>query len=249
MQPPFDIFRQEKDGNVLWLGLAGSLPEAEQRVADAMKDVSTSYLIVSQKSGKREVFCPQLTVDPAVRHQCLVYEGAPSKILPQLALVARARLADHYRCLYLNSPSMVAGMRSYLAAAGIDVLREADQGNLVLSSEQTLSDGRFDVDRMIQSLEEAVEQAVRDGYNGLWATGDMSWEFGAEREFDKLIAYETRLEQLFHRQPALCGVCQYHTETLSPEHLQQGLRLHPGIFLSGTLSRINLDYSSNHGVA
>lgn len=67
---------------------------------------------------------------------------------------------------------MVAGMRSYLAATGMDVAN-------------------------------ALDQALDDGYIGLWVTGDMTWEFGPEKNFAKLLEYEWRLEELFHRRPEL----------------------------------------------
>ncbi len=43
----------------------------------------------------------------------------------------------------------------------------------------TPADGSFDVPMMLANLEEALDQALRDGYKGLWATGDMTWEFGS----------------------------------------------------------------------
>jgi hypothetical protein len=33
---------------------------------------------------------------------------------------------------------------------------------------------------MMGTLEDALEQALVDGYGGLWATGDMNWEMGRE---------------------------------------------------------------------
>jgi hypothetical protein len=36
---------------------------------------------------------------------------------------------------------------------------------------------------MIGMLEGALHQALNDGYQGLWATGDLSREFGPERDF------------------------------------------------------------------
>ena len=171
--------------------------------------------------------------EPRARHRCVVYDGAPSKILSELAVVAHERLKDNYRCLYLNSPPMVAGMRNYLAALDIDVEREITKGSLVLSSERNyLVDGHFDVDRMMRTLEDAVEKALRDGYKGLWATGDMTWEFGPEKDFSKLVEYERRLDALFHRQGALYGICQYHKDTLPPKCSQQALRLHDDILLA-----------------
>lgn len=177
------------------------------------------------------------------RHQCLIYSGSPARHLPALAALIRAKVGERYRCLYLDSPTMIAGMRSYLAAAGVDVAREVGMGSLVLSSDQRhLVDGHFDVDLMVQSLEESVHQALTDGYRGLWASGDMSWEFGSTKEMTKLLEYEWKLEELFRRQPCLCGICQYHVDTLPVEAVGQGLLMHPSIFINETLSRVNRHY-------
>jgi len=46
-------------------------------------------------------------------------------------------------------------------------------------------------------LEAAVRQALSDGYRGLFATGDMTWEFGPDRDFKKLPEYELALQELF----------------------------------------------------
>jgi hypothetical protein len=182
-------------------------------------------------------------MEPALRHQCLIYEGAPSRHLQALAALAREKLRQNYRCLYLNSRPMVAGMGSYLAAAGIDVTHEVGHGNLILSSDQQhLADGRFDVERMMHTLEDALHQALRDGYVGLWATGDMTWEMGSEKDFPKLLQYECRLEKFFRGHPELSGICQYHADTLPREAMRQGLLVHPSIFISETLSLLNPHY-------
>ncbi len=65
---------------------------------------------------------------------------------------------------------------------------------------------------MVKMLEEALQQALHDGYQGLWATGDMS-RVGPERDFSRLHQYECRLEELFQQHPTLSGICQYHTDT------------------------------------
>ena len=138
---------------------------------------------------------------------------------------------------------MVTGMRSYLFAAGIDVTKEIVKGSLVLSSSNAhLVEGRFIVDRMLGMLKEALHQALHDGYQGLFATGDMSREFGPEKDFSKLLEYEWRLEELLQAHPALSGICQYHADTLRPEVLRHGLLTHSSLFINDTLSRLNPHY-------
>ena len=197
-----------------------------------------------ERAGAAESSSTQNIPIGPFRHQCLIYKGAPSRQLPALAATTRQMLGANYRCWYLNSPSMVAGMSSYLAAQGLDVAHEVSKTRLVLSSDQShLSDGNFDVDEMIGKLEDAVVQALRDGYQGLWATGDMSWEFGSERNLQKLLQYERQLEALFRRQPRLCGICQYHGDLLPHEILSQGQLTHRAVFINETLSRINPHYA------
>ncbi|MBA2541264.1 MAG: MEDS domain-containing protein, partial [Deltaproteobacteria bacterium] len=71
--------------------------------------------------------------------------------------------------------------------AGTDVEHELTRGALVLASDNDhLIDGRFVIDRMIDMLEAAVDEALADGYVGLFATGDMTWELGPRRIFRSL---------------------------------------------------------------
>ena len=152
------------------------------------------------------------------RHQCVIYDGSPARLLPAIAASITQRLRDNLRCLYLNSPAMVAGVRSYLFAAGVDPDDEVAKGRLILTSDQSqITDGYFDASVMIRQLEEAVSQAVKDGFDGLWATGDMGWEMGRDCDLKKLVDYEFQLEELFQRHTMLYGLCQYHHGTLSNE--------------------------------
>ena len=184
-------------------------------------------------------------MDPASRHQCLIYEGAPSRQLSALAEVARQKLDENRRCLYLNSQPMVAGMRSYLAAAGVDVAHESANGRLVLSSERHhLADGhQFDMERMIAALEDTLNQALKDGYEGLWATGDMTWELGPDKDFSKLLEYEWRLEEFLRANPRMGGICQYHVETIPCHIVREALCVHPSIFVNQTLALLNPVYT------
>jgi hypothetical protein len=177
----------------------------------------------------------------------MIYRGSPSKHLPALASTIARKLAENRRCLYLNTPAMVAGIRTYLFADGVDVSRETSKGALVLSAEQHLNDGCFDADQMLAMLSSAVDDALRAGYTGLWATGDMTWEFGHERNLAKLREYEIGLEELFQRQPALEGMCQYHIDTMPPDAVLDGLKSHRACYINQTLSVLNPYFAGADG--
>lgn len=190
-----------------------------------------------------------MPVAPAsARHQCFIYEGAPSSHLVDIAQTLLGKLRSNHRCLYLNSPPMVAGMRYYLAAAGLDLNDEVQSGRLVLSSDQShLVDGKFDVARMIRLLEDAVNQALTDEFVGLWASGDMSWEFGHESNLEKLAEYEHRLEDFMQENPGLSGICLYHRGTLPPHAIETALLTHPAVYVSASLSQLNSRYYQHLG--
>lgn len=184
-------------------------------------------------------------MSPASRHQCLIYDGAPSRQLPALASVLREKLEQNRRCMYLNSPPMVAGFKSYLAAEGVDVAQHTEKGSLVLSSDlhHLVGDWHFDVDRMIEMLQRALDQALADGYQGLFASGDMTWEFGPARDLSRLLEYEWRLERFLREHPQMEGICQYHAETLPRDVLRKGLLTHSHLFVNQTLTLLNPHYA------
>lgn len=141
---------------------------------------------------------------------------------------------------------MVAGMRSQLAASGLDPRAESERGSLILSSDQGhLVDGKFDVARMLRLLRDALQKALADGYDGLWAAGDMTWEFGGEANWDKLLEYERRLDEFLQENPAMSGICLYHRDTVPAHAIESAMITHPALFISAFLSQPNPSYCQN----
>ena len=176
------------------------------------------------------------------RHQCVIYTGDPSLKLHAFASTMQKMMMDGYQCLYINSPEMVASMWSSLAGLGIDVKLEISNYRLLFSSEHVSEGEDFDVDQMLNLLESTLDKALKDGYKGLWASGDMTWELGPEKNYEKLLEYEWKLEKLFQRRKELQGICQYHCDTLPKEVIRGGLLTHQTIFVNETLSYLNPHY-------
>jgi hypothetical protein len=184
------------------------------------------------------------------RHQCMIYYDPPSRHLGPISLTIQKKLMEHFRCVYLNSEPMIAGLRSYLAAAGVDVESELKTSNLILSSERPhLVDGRFEIEVMLNGLQRELERALRDGYTGLWATGDMTWELGSDHDIGKLLEYEQGLEELFQSHPQLAGVCQYHVNSLPRLLVDGAARTHSAIFVNETLSILNANFARRESLS
>lgn len=176
------------------------------------------------------------------RHQCAIYAGSPLARLPLFAQATKERLTTGYRCLYLNDPDMVVAFTQALEDAGVDTVSEKNNNRLQLSSEPVTRNGDFDIDYMLGNLQQAHSQAMADGMTGLWATGDMKWELGDEKNYDKLPEYEMKLDALLQQRQGLCGICQYAAETLPPSVMRQGLLMHRMIYINNTVTRLNPHY-------
>jgi|CXWL01.1.fsa_nt_gi signal transduction histidine kinase len=185
---------------------------------------------------------PAVAEHEVSRHKCLIYDGHPSEQLPIVVPLLLDGLKRNRRCMYLGAPDMVEMLRKALSAADVDVVKEVSRGALVLSCDRShLKNGRFDPDDMVAGLCAAIDQAVRDGFEGLCASGDMRWELGEDQNFDRLREYEAKLDQLFKDRP-LNGVCQYHRDTVPSRAVRDALLTHRSLFIGQRLNEDNLFY-------
>jgi hypothetical protein len=184
------------------------------------------------------------------RHQGFMYNGSPSHQIPMIAAVIKAKLEQKHRCMYLNSKRMVAELRTRLAQIGVDVVGETAKDSLVLSSHLShLSDNQtFDIERMLAMLEDALNQTLRDGYAGLWTSGDVAWEFGPKGDFEQIAEYEMRLEDFLCSHAEISGICQYHAGVLPPDAMRAGREMHPSLFINESDSRLNPAYRARRRV-
>jgi signal transduction histidine kinase len=176
------------------------------------------------------------------RHKCLIYDGHPSQQLPVVVPLLLDGLKDNWRCLYLGDPEMIDMIDSALAAHDIDTQREQARGALILSADRShLEGGGFDPKAMVDGLCTMIDGAVKDGFKGLCATGDMKWELGDDANFDLLLEYEARLERVFRTQP-LRGICQYRRDVIPAPAVREALLTHRSTYIGHVLNRDNLFY-------
>jgi signal transduction histidine kinase len=176
------------------------------------------------------------------RHKCLIYDGHPSQQLPVVVPFLAAGLQTNWRCLYLGSPEMVQMVDGALRQRAVDTTSEMKRGALLFSSERgQLESGSFDPRAMVDGLCQLIDDATRDGFEGLCATGDMRWELGSDENFDRLVEYEALLEQIFREKPLL-GMCQYHRDVIPARTLRDALVTHRSTYIGDALNQDNLFY-------
>lgn len=177
----------------------------------------------------------------ASRHKCLIYDGDPSEQLPVIVPLLMEGLESRRRCLYLGDPPTVRMVEGALGAKGLDVGALIRRKALLFSSDRSHLDKGFDPRAMVDMLCGLIDDAVRDGFQGLCATGDMRWELGPDAHFDRLLEYETLLDRVFLEKP-LMGICQYHRDTVPARAVQEALMTHPSAYIGGALNQDNLFY-------
>jgi signal transduction histidine kinase len=175
------------------------------------------------------------------RHRCLIYEGDPSEQFPVIVPLMKEALEEGRRCLYLGDPAMIVRLSRALDSAGVDTAGESARGALQFSADRGFLAHGFDPEAMVRMLRDQVEAARRDGFSGLWASGDMRWELGEDANFERIGEYEARLEQAFDELP-LSGVCQYHRHTVPPDALRAAFQAHRSVYLGQTLHADNFYY-------
>jgi hypothetical protein len=126
--------------------------------------------------------------------------------------------------------------RTALELASIEVAKEEARGGLVLLTKHDghLKGGSFDPDRMIQMLEQAVENTLALGFKGLCAAGDMNWLLDGAPGSEKLAEYEARLNRFYESHHAL-GLCLYNLGTMPPSAIDDCLATHPFVRVEGPI--------------
>ncbi|UCE44747.1 MAG: MEDS domain-containing protein [Methanobacteriota archaeon] len=115
-----------------------------------------------------------------------------------------------------------------------DVQTHLERGDIAFlnKDEAYLKDGFFDADRMLRFVRDAEERACADGYAGLTATGEMSWQRTDAPGTDMMMSYEARLNNLCGESgPTL--LCQYEEPLFDHATLIDVIRTHPRVVLDG----------------
>lgn len=177
----------------------------------------------------------------------------PATILPS---IARMHPGDHYcgiyrtddehrtlivdfirhgverneRMLYIVNIQTAAQLRALLAAADVDVdsLVEKRQLVIVTAKEAYLEGGQFEPEKMLTLLREETDAALAAGYAALRVTGEMTWALAGEPGSERLVEYESRLNEFFPDSKCY-AVCQYDHRRFDAEMLLDILHTHPNV--------------------
>lgn len=177
-------------------------------------------------------------------HACLFHRSWTEQA-DALAAYMRDAFARNERFVYVLDRGGDTGVFERLRHAGIDVEDALDDGALILRTADGtyFADGHFDPDRVIALLREVEREAREDGFDGVRVTGEMTWALAGGAGSDRLLEYETRLNDVL---PGLraSAICQYDVRWFPSAVLEDMARAHAVVIREGHVSRqrVGLDF-------
>jgi hypothetical protein len=167
-------------------------------------------------------------------HVCAIYSSPAEQWVTAARFIAQG-LRTGERCLFAGySAEDLVGFRAALRHEQIDPDEANARGALILltKEEAHLRDGCFDSERMLRMLNDAVEDALNDGYTAFRTCGDMTWLLDDAPGSLRVAEYEALVTSLFRNVRAL-AMCQYDRTRLPAALLDHGLGTHPTVLMDG----------------
>lgn len=186
--------------------------------------------------------------------------------------ITELKPGDHLCCIYRNdkehraviTPFIVAGLQrnekvfyitdertakkiiNYFADQALNINSYIEKGQfLILTAHDAyLKDDVFDPAKMIELLKKETRDALKSGYSALRVTGEMTWALRGHPGSERLIEYETKLNEFFPKYKSL-AVCQYDMRRFKADILLDVLRTHP-LAIIGTEVYSNFYYIPPH---
>jgi hypothetical protein len=142
----------------------------------------------------------------------------------------REGVRKHEKMFYIVNVQSSVQLRSTLVNARIDVdaLLASKQLVILTAKEAYLKHGQFEPDKMIELLGNETDAALAEGYTALRVTGEMTWALSGEPGSERLVEYESRLNEFFPTKKCY-AVCQYDRRQFDAEMLLDILHTHPKV--------------------
>lgn len=168
------------------------------------------------------------------RHLALFYESRQAQ-LDAVAAYLEYGLATDQKCLYLLDVSSPRQIRESLRTVDVDVDARIEAGDLVLrDASEVYLDAGFDPERMTGALEDACEDSLAEGYEGLCVAGENTWCFRTEFSFDHILDFEVGFDAACPDLPVV-ALCQYDLTRFSEASAAKALWTHENLIYRNTV--------------
>ena len=158
-------------------------------------------------------------------HFCLFYETL-TDLLEPLVLYCKAGLESQEFCLWIVAAPLTEEDATHaLKQAVPDLDRYLDDHSIEIASAHDfyLQNGRFDLKKVTDSLNEKLASASARGYTGVRVTGDSAWL--EKRDWKDFCEFEDSINQFIANQ-RLTVLCTYPLAAFGPDDVLDVVRTH-----------------------
>ncbi len=167
---------------------------------------------------------------PPGSHICQLYSKV-TEIPAVTARLMRVGLSASEKCMFAAAPAQVNELREELAKLQVNVNELVGSGQLVLHEEREmfLANGkRFDPYFLLSSHQTFIAQALREGWQAVRISIDMTWLSRDIATPEQILKYEAASDAVFTFQNApIIALMHYDYNKLLPTLVVEMLKLHP----------------------
>ena len=172
---------------------------------------------------------------PVATHMCLIYNSEEER-KNVITKYIQSGIINKEKVMYLADNATKSDIASWLMETGIDVQSEDTEKfiDIVDAEEAYCSGGYFSPDKMLEGLKKTQEEILGENYCCLRASGEMTWALKGIPGSEKLIEYESRLNNLVKSHPFL-ALCQYDATRFDGKTIFNVLKVHPYMIVKGQI--------------
>jgi MEDS: MEthanogen/methylotroph, DcmR Sensory domain len=168
---------------------------------------------------------------PPGSHICQLYSKV-TEIPGVTARLMRVGLSLSEKCLFAAAPAQIKELRDELQKLQVDVNGVIEAGQLVLHEEREMflanNGKRFDPYFLLSSHQTFIAQALREGWQAVRISIDMTWLTKDIATPEQILKYEAASDAVFTFQNApIIALMHYDHSKLLPSLVVEMLKLHP----------------------
>jgi len=168
---------------------------------------------------------------PPGSHICQLYSKV-TEIPGVTARLMRVGLSLSEKCMFAAAPAQVKELREELRKLNVNVEALIDAGQLVLHEEREMflanNGKRFDPYFLLSSHQTFIAQALREGWQAVRISIDMTWLTKDIATPEQILKYEAASDAVFTFQNApIIALMHYDHSKLLPTLVVEMLKLHP----------------------
>lgn len=172
---------------------------------------------------------------PSNTHMCLIYKTEEERKLLIKKFIA-AGIQNKERVEYFYDEWSEEQISNELLNSGIDIAEAQDSGQIRFHQTGQVyhPNGTFSPEPMWRSLCNCYSNGLRDGFEGVRLSGEMTWSLKNVPGSENLIEYESGINKLMTSHP-MAIICQYDANRFDGATLFEVLRVHPYMIAQGRI--------------